>query len=196
MQDAIDSDCEDDYFSRDRRKPLPKTKDDQSKRATIKNQTSERFLATKMKVTSLGETDEEKYVLAGTTRDNAMSSPFFKPKPLNHTQDELKSINIHYEKSFLLLDGLEELRVNSAEIFAKRLGCSMDTKVKVVSIFGNTGDGKSHTMNNTFFNGDEVFRTSAAQDTCTLGVWSALQPNMGVLCLDTEGLYASRQFFL
>lgn len=110
------------------------------------------------------------------------------PTHLNHTQDDLKSINIHYEKSYLLLDGQEELRVNSAEIFAKRLGCTMDTKMKVVSIFGNTGDGKSHTMNHTFFEGEEIFHTSSAQDTCTLGVWAAYQPTLGVLCLDTEGL--------
>lgn len=154
--------------------------------ATIKNQTTERFLATKMKITSIATSDDE---YQPSPRDRTVpSSQYFKPKQLHHTQDELKSINIHYEKSFLLLDGHEELRVNSAELFAKRLGCAMDTKMKVVSIFGNTGDGKSHTMNHTFFNGDEVFRTSAAQDTCTLGVWSAFQPNLGVLCLDTEGL--------
>lgn len=107
---------------------------------------------------------------------------------LNHTQDDLKSINIHYEKSFLLIDGREDLRVNTPEIFAKRLGCPTDTKMKVVSIFGNTGDGKSHTMNHTFFDGEDIFNTSAAQDSCTLGVWAALQPALGVLCLDTEGL--------
>lgn len=55
-------------------------------------------------------------------------------------------------------------------------------------VIGNTGDGKSHTMNHTFFDGEEIFRTSAAQDSCTLGVWSAYQPSLGVLCLDTEGL--------
>lgn len=113
-------------------------------------------------------------------------SVFDKTK-LQHAQDSLKSINIHYEKSFLLIDGNEELHVPSAEIFCKRL-CTNDTKIKVISIFGNTGDGKSHTMNNVFFNGDEIFRTSAAQDSCTLGVWAAYQPEMGILCLDTEGL--------
>lgn len=38
----------------------------------------------------------------------------------------------------------------------QRLGCAADAKVKVVSIFGNTGDGKSYTLNQTFFKGDEV----------------------------------------
>lgn len=47
---------------------------------------------------------------------------------------------------------------------------------------------KSHTMNHIFFDGEEIFRTSAAQDSCTLGVWAAYQPTLGVLCLDTEGL--------
>lgn len=117
-------------------------------------------------------------------------SVFDKTTKLQHTHDSLKSINIHYEKSFLLIDGKEELHVPSAEIFCKQLGIgwTSDIKVKVVSIFGNTGDGKSHTMNNVFFNGDEIFRTSAAQDSCTLGVWAAYQPEMGILCLDTEGL--------
>lgn len=156
---------------------------DEPHSATIKNQTTERFLATKMKITSIQQDDDD-YSIGTSPRDRKLSTK----QMLNHTQDDLKSINIHYEKSFLLLDGREELRVNTAEIFAKRLGCSMDTKMKVVSIFGNTGDGKSHTMNHAFFDGEDIFRTSEAQDSCTLGVWSALQPKLGVLCLDTEGL--------
>ena len=40
--------------------------------------------------------------------------------------------------------------------FLQQLGCQKTAKVKVVSIFGNTGDGKSHTLNHTFFNGREV----------------------------------------
>lgn len=121
---------------------------------------------------------------------NFVSSPIPKSfrNDLNHLQDDLKSININYEKSFLLLDGCEELRVPSAEIFTKRLGCNKDARVKVVSIFGNTGDGKSHTMNHVFFNGEDIYQTSAAQDSCTLGVWAAYQPALGILCLDTEGL--------
>lgn len=146
--------------------------------ATIKNHTSERFLATKMKITSI-ENDAD-----------AMLPPTLNHRKTNHLNqnDELRSINIHYEKSFLLLDGREELRVSSSELFAKRLGCPIDTKMKVVSIFGNTGDGKSHTMNHIFFGGEEIFSTSAAQDSCTLGVWAAFQPTLGILCLDTEGL--------
>lgn len=65
------------------------------------------------------------------------------------------------------------------------------TRVKVVSVFGNTGDGKSHTLNHTFFGGEEIFRTSCEQDSCTLGVWAAFDPHLKVICLDTEGLLGS-----
>ncbi|XP_055699994.1 zinc finger FYVE domain-containing protein 1-like isoform X1 [Phlebotomus papatasi] len=91
-------------------------------------------------------------------------------------------------QSFLLLDDQERLSVPSAEAFAKHLKCLPNTNIKVVSIFGNTGDGKSHTMNHTFFAGENVFKTSPEQTSCTLGVWAALQAEMGVLCLDTEGM--------
>ncbi|KAG8229367.1 hypothetical protein J437_LFUL009682 [Ladona fulva] len=90
--------------------------------------------------------------------------------------------------SFLLLDEKEHLKVSSAEKFLSRLGCGSSTRVKVVSIFGNTGDGKSHTLNFTFFDGNEVFSTSSAQDSCTIGVWAAFDPCLRVILLDTEGL--------
>ncbi|XP_011194018.1 zinc finger FYVE domain-containing protein 1 isoform X3 [Zeugodacus cucurbitae] len=92
------------------------------------------------------------------------------------------------DHSFLLMDAEENLRIPTAERFRQRLKCSDETKIKVISIFGNTGDGKSHTMNHTFFEGAEVFKTSAEQNSCTIGVYAALQRNMDVLCLDTEGL--------
>jgi len=82
-------------------------------------------------------------------------------------------------------------QVSSAEQFLGRLNCDSSTRVKVVSIFGNTGDGKSHTLNQTFFDGVEVFRTSSEQDSCTLGVWAAFDPHLRVICLDTEGLLGS-----
>ena len=34
---------------------------------------------------------------------------------------------------------------------------------------GNTGEGKSYTLNQTFFHGEEVFVTSPDQDSCTTG---------------------------
>lgn len=93
------------------------------------------------------------------------------------------------DNSFLLLDALERLKVISAEQFLHRLHISDNaTKVKVVSIFGNTGDGKSHTLNHTFFEGNEIFKTSQEQNSCTLGVWAAFDSNFKVICLDTEGL--------
>lgn len=93
------------------------------------------------------------------------------------------------ENSFLLLDALERLKVATAQNFLERLLISdHTTKVKVVSIFGNTGDGKSHTLNQTFFNGNEIFKTSQEQNSCTLGVWAAFDSNFKVICLDTEGL--------
>ena len=78
--------------------------------------------------------------------------------------------------------------LNNAEEFMEELNCNKDLEVKVVSIFGNTGDGKSHTLNQTFFNGKEVFETSSDQNSCTLGVWAAFDPVLNVICLDTEGL--------
>lgn len=63
-----------------------------------------------------------------------------------------------------------------------------DKLVKCVSIFGNTGDGKSHTLNHTFFNGRPIFRTSSRQETCTMGVWCAYDAVTNALIFDTEGL--------
>lgn len=57
-----------------------------------------------------------------------------------------------------------------------------------MSIFGNTGEGKSHTLNHTFFMGREVFKTSPTQESCTVGVWAAFDPIRKVVVIDTEGL--------
>ncbi|XP_059619752.1 zinc finger FYVE domain-containing protein 1-like isoform X2 [Phlebotomus argentipes] len=117
---------------------------------------------------------------------------------LKHEEPPLSSISMQADldvhestkkqQSFLLLDDQERLSVPSAEAFAKHLKCPPKTNIKVVSIFGNTGDGKSHTMNHTFFGGENVFKTSPEQNSCTMGVWAALQADLGVLCLDTEGM--------
>ncbi|XP_031637351.1 zinc finger FYVE domain-containing protein 1-like isoform X2 [Contarinia nasturtii] len=192
LQDALNStsDCEDDMFVSNHRQVRLANSSAQLHTATIKNQTSERFLATKMKITSIASNEDEYIIRTSPECKSHMPFPN-KNGQLKHTVDELKSINIHYEKSFLVLDGCEELRVNTPEIFAKRLGCTLDSKMKVISIFGNTGDGKSHTMNHIFFDGEEIFRTSPSQESCTLGVWAAYQPALEVLCLDTEGLLGS-----
>lgn len=91
-------------------------------------------------------------------------------------------------ESFLLIDEFEQMHISSSEEFAARLGCSPDNPVKVVSIFGNTGEGKSHTMNFTFFEGCELFKTSPAQSSCTIGIWAAYDPKSKVITIDTEGL--------
>lgn len=91
-------------------------------------------------------------------------------------------------RSFLLMDESETVQLQSVEQFCRKLGATAEAKIKVVSIFGNTGDGKSHTMNHAFFGGREVFKTSAEQASCTMGIWAALYKQDNVLCLDTEGL--------
>lgn len=95
------------------------------------------------------------------------------------------------DRSFLLMDANECLHIATPEMFCKKLKCPDTAKIKVVTIFGNTGDGKSHTMNHTFFKGEEVFKTSPEQNSCTLGVYAAMQNEVGVLCLDTEGLLST-----
>ena len=74
------------------------------------------------------------------------------------------------------------------EDFIAKLGCDADASVKVVSIFGNTGDGKSHTLNHAFLGGREVFPTSTAQTSCTAGVWAVHDRARKAILLDTEGL--------
>lgn len=120
--------------------------------------------------------------------------------PLNNTDKgislaaDLESLNIHVDEpsaespSLLLLDEHERLRVSSPEQFLKYLKIKEDDKVKVISIFGNTGEGKSYTLNYTFFNAQEIFKTSPEQLSCTMGVWAAYDPNLNVICIDTEGL--------
>ena len=61
-------------------------------------------------------------------------------------------------RSFLLLDQEEQISVESVGSWCEKLGCDVTTNCKVVSILGNTGEGKSHTLNHTFFAGAPVFR--------------------------------------
>uniref|UniRef100_A0A1A9WCP7 FYVE-type domain-containing protein n=1 Tax=Glossina brevipalpis TaxID=37001 RepID=A0A1A9WCP7_9MUSC len=112
-------------------------------------------------------------------------------KSINFTNSEYDNLDHSTGRSFLLLDANEYLHIATPELFCKKLKCSDTAKMKVVSIFGNTGDGKSHTMNHALFQGEEVFKTSPEQNSCTLGVYAAIQPDLGVLCLDTEGLLST-----
>lgn len=106
--------------------------------------------------------------------------------------NDLQSLNLHGGgddcRSFLLLDQDEELCVESVEAWCNKLGCDMSETCKVVSILGNTGEGKSHTLNHTFFAGAPVFNTSNQQESCTTGVWASFDPDLQVLILDTEGM--------
>lgn len=89
-------------------------------------------------------------------------------------------------QSFIFLFNF--LQISDEEEFIQRLGCDSNDHVKVVSIFGNTGDGKSFTLNHTFFGGKEIFKTSSHQSSCTVGVWAAFDPKEKVIVIDTEGL--------
>lgn len=104
------------------------------------------------------------------------------------TKIEDSSMTEDDQRSFLLMDERENLQVGSVEEFVTRLSCRGETSMKVVCIFGNTGDGKSHTLNHTFFEGTEVFATSSSQVSCTVGVWAAYDEVNHVVILDTEGL--------
>ncbi|XP_017578615.1 zinc finger FYVE domain-containing protein 1 [Pygocentrus nattereri] len=91
-------------------------------------------------------------------------------------------------RSFLLVDENETLQEKDEAQFLQKLGCSPGQGVKVLSIFGNTGDGKSHTLNHVLFDGEEVFVTSPSPTSCTIGVWAAYDQHLGLVVLDTEGL--------
>ena len=105
---------------------------------------------------------------------------------------DLQSLNLHGggddSRSFLVLDQDEQLCVESVAAWCDKLGCDTSATCKVVSIFGNTGEGKSHTLNQTFFSGSPVFSTSSQQESCTTGVWASYDPELQVLILDTEGM--------
>ena len=90
--------------------------------------------------------------------------------------------------SFMLIDDQEQLKVSNEEDFLNKLGCETNDLIKVVSIFGNTGDGKSFTLNHTFFGGKEVFETSAQQKSCTVGVWASYDSKTKTIVIDTEGM--------
>lgn len=98
-----------------------------------------------------------------------------------------------YKENILLINEFEQMMVGNAQQFCEKLGFKTDGPdksrlVKVVSVFGNTGEGKSHTMNHTFFDGKEVFKTSHAQNSCTIGIWAAYNPQWNLIAIDTEGL--------
>ena len=69
---------------------------------------------------------------------------------------ELQSLNLHADDSklsFLLVDSKDCLTVGSETDFARMLGCAdaNGVKAKVVSMVGNTGEGKSYALNRALF---------------------------------------------
>ncbi|XP_050408229.2 zinc finger FYVE domain-containing protein 1 [Patella vulgata] len=92
------------------------------------------------------------------------------------------------EASFRLSTEEEHLEIENEPEFLEKLGCEENELVKVISIFGNTGDGKSYTLNHTLFDGKEVFKTSSDQNSCTIGTWAAYDPQRKAVAIDTEGL--------
>ncbi|XP_030574948.1 zinc finger FYVE domain-containing protein 1-like isoform X2 [Archocentrus centrarchus] len=119
---------------------------------------------------------------------NSVQTP---ARPAVHIADEPKSQRaklLEKVSSFLLVDENEEMQIKDEASFVKSLSCAPNQLLKVVSIFGNTGEGKSHTLNHTFFMGREVFKTSPTQESCTVGVWAAFDPIHKLVVIDTEGL--------
>lgn len=90
--------------------------------------------------------------------------------------------------SVRLIDDEERILFDDVETLAWQLGCPLNRPVKLIAIVGNTGDGKSHTLNHAFCGGLDVFVTSPSQVTCTIGIWAAYLPKDGYLLIDTEGL--------
>lgn len=82
---------------------------------------------------------------------------------------------------------LENFQIADENEFLDRLKSENDEQVKTISILGNTGDGKSFTLNKIFFDGEEIFKTSATADSCTMGAWAALEKKRRTLVFDTEG---------
>ena len=90
--------------------------------------------------------------------------------------------------SFLLLDVNDKICISDYSELCRKLGCDPSVSAKVVSILGNSGDGKSYALNQIFFphenKEEEVFPTSSSSDgRCTFGVWAAFEPRTQTLVL-------------
>ena len=106
---------------------------------------------------------------------------------------ELQSLNLladheNNRLSFLLLNVDDKIGVLDYSELCRKLGCDPSVSAKVVSILGNSGEGKSYALNQIFFPHDndeeEVFPTSSSPDgRCTFGVWAAFEPRTQTLVL-------------
>ena len=92
---------------------------------------------------------------------------------------ELQSLNLladhdNNRLSFLLLDGDDNVTVQDFAEFCRKLGCDPSVRdAKVVSIVGNTGDGKSYALNQIFFPRDQQEHADDDPLACiSLIVWS------------------------
>ena len=136
-----------------------------------------------------GDTNTKCTNKMGRSQDSNLSQDSVTSSNRLFTANEGEGVsNNQQPQSLLLIDNNEKLKVSTDLEFRQRLLCGLTTCAKVVSIFGNTGDGKSHTLNHTFFNGNDVFDTSPSQKSCTVGVWAAYDKNNNAIILDTEGL--------
>lgn len=109
-------------------------------------------------------------------------------KPIMPCQDRPAIHPLSLKKALHIVPPFLSLQVRDESEFVDRLGCGDVAGVKVLSIFGNTGDGKSHTLNHILFGGETVFYTSKSPSSCTVGVWAAYDPTLSLVVLDTEGL--------
>ncbi|KAJ3658912.1 hypothetical protein Zmor_010626 [Zophobas morio] len=89
-----------------------------------------------------------------------------------------------------LLDEQRNVLIKTEQEFVDLLKINPRHKIKVVSIVGNTGNGKSYTLNHTFFDGVEFFKTKL-EYSCNLGMWAKYDPTLKIICIDTEGFVAS-----
>ncbi|KAJ7371035.1 Zinc finger FYVE domain-containing protein 1 [Desmophyllum pertusum] len=142
-----------------------------------------------------GNDVDEAILLNHPTRKSSARKSKFKESKLPNTEESISTSPSSAaenmagdQRCFLLLDEKENLQVHTVDDFIAKLSCHGETSMKVVSIFGNTGDGKSHTLNHTFFDGEELFATSSSQLSCTVGVWAAYDDVNRAIILDTEGL--------
>ncbi|BFZ06936.1 hypothetical protein BsWGS_09976 [Bradybaena similaris] len=143
----------------------------------------------------LSSVEDEVQFASVTTSFHDDHNNTFSPDPcqgatFSNVQEQVTHEDIGVQEppnSFLLIDGQEVLKVDNEDDFIHKLGCDRTDTFKVVSILGNTVDRKFHILNNTFFRGLDVFKTS----TSTTGVCCSTDKLHKLIVLDTKGLLDS-----